>query len=200
MKLLNQIMGAVSLVFLFSIACGTSDSPTGTTTGTQGGSGGVAGATGQLGGAAGQSGATSQGGAAGQAGSGATSGAAGIAGTAGSGISGAAGMSGGPGAGGAGAGGYPPDATVVDTGVIIDGSPKDIVASDVQLGGGCCKQIDLSLCRFKVSAAWRTCWACDAAATTRSSRRRRLRRSPSAPAMAGPPVSGASRSRTAARR
>jgi hypothetical protein len=160
MKLLSQIIGAASFVFLFSIACGSgNDTPsTGVTTGTQGGSGGTAGAAGQLGGAAGQAGVTSQGGAAGQAGSGATSGGAGVAAAAGSaGASGAPGVGGAPGAGGAG--GYPPDATVVDTGVVIDGSPKDVVASDTNMGG-CCAQIDLSLCRFKVGAAYRTCWAC----------------------------------------
>jgi hypothetical protein len=114
-----------------------------------GGNGGTAGVSGGAGG--GGNGGT--GGIDASAGGGGNGGTAGVSGGAGGG--GTGGTAGGSG----GAGGAQPDATVVDTGVIIDGSPKDIVASDVTMGA-CCTQIDLSLCRFTMSAAFRTCWAC----------------------------------------
>jgi len=184
MKALNWIVGSMSLALAFSMSCGGEEntgttgaggsagtaggagSITGGTAGTTGGAagttGGAAGTTGgaagTTGGAAGQGG-VSQGGAAGQGGSGATSGTAGVAGTGGTAGSGGKAGSGGS-AGTSGGAGYPPDATVVDTGVIIDGAKMDVVASDGSMGG-CCRQIDLSLCRFKVGASYRTCWACD---------------------------------------
>jgi Thaumatin family len=161
MKMLNLNVGSLSLVFLLGMSCSSGDAtPPGT--GATGGSGGAT----LTGGAAGTGGATAgASGTGGQAGTTAGSGGAAGMGGATAGSGGAAGtgaMSGGSGMGGSGgSGGYPPDATVVDTGVVIDGSPKDVVASDTQLSGGCCKQIELSQCRFTVGASYRTCWACE---------------------------------------
>jgi hypothetical protein len=154
MKSLNGNISMVSFVVLFGVACGGSETngPGGSGIAT-GGSSGTGGATSSGGGAAGQGGG-------GQGGS-LQGGAAGNGGGQGGSYGGTGAMSGGGGVGGVvGTGGYPADATVIDTGVVIDGSPKDVVASDSSMGG-CCKQIDLSLCRFKVGAAYRTCWACE---------------------------------------
>jgi hypothetical protein len=155
--MLTQVVRSMSFAVLLGLACGGSDSTPGGT-GTPGGASGTAGSAGQPSGGASGQGGVGQGGVSGQGGVGQG----GVSGQ-GGGTAGVGAMSGGAGIGGASGagGGYPADATVVDTGVIIDGSPKDVVASDAQMSGGCCKQIDLSLCRFKVSGYWRTCWACE---------------------------------------